>query len=92
MSLPGLIVQQEFPPEHFGRIVSLILASNQYTFAFGPGGLGVLRDVTGGYTAALLVCILLQGLAAVVVLFRKQQAPVDVSSIGAATRLPYQNR
>jgi MFS family permease len=88
VSLPGLIVQQEFPPEHFGRIVSLIVACNQYTFAFGPGGLGVLRDVTGGYTAALLVCILLQGLAAVVVLFRNQQAPVDFSSIGAATRLP----
>jgi MFS family permease len=88
VSLPGLIVQQEFPPEHFSRIVSLIVACNQYTFAFGPGSLGVLRDVTGGYTAALLVCILLQGLAAVVVLCRQQKAAGDSWSIGAGTRLP----
>lgn len=92
VSLPGLIVQQEFPPEQFSRIVSLIVACNQYTFAFGPGSLGVLRDVTGGYTAALLVCILLQGLAAVVVLFRQQKMAGDSWSLGVATRLPYPDR
>ena len=83
VSLPGLIVQQEFPPEHFGRIVSLIVACNQYVFAFGPVSLGVLRDVTGGYTVSLLVCILLQALAAVVVVFRK----VVPSNPAAAPRL-----
>lgn len=92
VSLPGLIVQQEFPPEHFGRTVSLILACNQYTFAFGPSSLGVLRDVTGGYTAALLACILMQGLAAVVVLVRKQEAAVDAWRIGSASGLSYDDR
>ena len=35
-SLPGLLVQQEFPKQHFARIVSLVVAINQYSFAFGP--------------------------------------------------------
>jgi MFS family permease len=34
-SLPGLLVQQEFPKQHFARIVSLVVAINQFTFAFG---------------------------------------------------------
>jgi MFS family permease len=39
ISLPALIVQQEFPQEHFGKVISLIVALNQFTFASGPGGL-----------------------------------------------------
>ena len=35
-SLPGLLVQQEFPKQHFARIVSLVVAINQFSFAFGP--------------------------------------------------------
>ena len=78
ISLPGLIVQQEFPAEHFGKIVSLIVACTQYTFAFGPGVMGVIRDVTGGYAVPLMLCILLEGLAAGIVLLRSvggQQRP-----------------
>jgi MFS family permease len=48
VSLPGLIVQQEFPPEHFSRIVSLIVACNQYVFAFGPGSLVLCHVETIG--------------------------------------------
>src|SRR5207244_10945776 len=43
ISLPGLIVQQEFPKQHFSRIVSLIVAINPFTFACGPGLLGYLQ-------------------------------------------------
>ena len=35
-SLPGLLVQQEFPKQHFARIVSIVVAINQFSFAFGP--------------------------------------------------------
>jgi MFS family permease len=70
ISLPALIVQQEFPKEHFAKIISLIVAFNQFTFAFGPGVLGVIRDGTGSYTVSLLLCMLLQSLAAGLVLFR----------------------
>jgi len=69
-TLPGLIVQREFPPERFARTVSLVVAFNQYAFAFGPALLGVLRDATGSYTVPLALCMLLEGLAAIVVLIR----------------------
>ncbi len=77
ITLPGLIVQHEFPTEHFGKIISLIVAFNQFTFAFGPGSLGIIRDVTGSYRASFGLCILLQGIAAGTVLcqHRKSRYP-----------------
>jgi MFS family permease len=69
-SLSALIVHQEFPKERFGTVISLIVAFNQLTFAFGPGVLGVIRDVTGSYTPSLLLCILVHSLAAGIVLLR----------------------
>jgi MFS family permease len=53
VTLPGLLVQREFPAAHFAEIVSLVAATNQVGFAFGPSVVGVLRDLTGGYTVAL---------------------------------------
>ena len=73
-TLPGLIVQREFPPERFARTVSLVVAFNQYAFAFGPALLGVLRDATGSYTVPLALCMLLEGMAAIVVLIRPGRA------------------
>jgi MFS family permease len=67
ISVPGLIVQQEFPRQHFSRIVSLVVGINQLTFAFGPGLLGYLRRVQGSYTISLLVCLVLEITAAIIV-------------------------
>jgi len=67
-SLPGLIVQQEFAKQHFARIVSLIVAINQFSFAFGPTLLAELQNAEGTYTAALLVCVAMEIVAAIVVL------------------------
>jgi MFS family permease len=67
-SLPGLIVQQEFPKSHFAQIVSLIVAINQFSFAFGPTLLAQLQHAAGTYTAALLVCLVMEIAAAIVVL------------------------
>jgi MFS family permease len=75
VSLPGLIVQREFPREHFSRIVSLVVAINQFTFAFGPSLLGELEYVSGGYGAALIACLLMQVIAAVVVVVLKGPPP-----------------
>ena len=69
ISLPGLIVQQEFPAQHFSRIVGLIVAANQFAFAFGPALLGFLRQARGDYTSALLVCFIVEIAAAVIVIF-----------------------
>jgi MFS family permease len=67
-SLPGLIVQQEFPKQHFARTVSLVVAANQFSFAFGPTLLAQLQRTSGGYTAALLACLAAEIVAAIVVL------------------------
>jgi MFS family permease len=69
ISLPGLIVQQEFPAQHFSWIVGLIVAINQFTFAFGPGLLGYLQQVNGGYTWALVACFIVEATAAVMIIF-----------------------
>ncbi len=69
ISLPGLIVQQEFPQQHFSRIVGLIVATNQFAFAFGPALLGFLRQAGGDYTSALVACFVVEATAAAIVIF-----------------------
>jgi MFS family permease len=66
-SLPGLLVQQDFPKQHFARIVSLVVAINQFSFAFGPSLLGQLERAEGSYSAGLLVCLSMEAVAAIVV-------------------------
>jgi MFS family permease len=68
ISLPALIVQQEFPKGDFARVVSAVVAINQFTFAFGPALLGALRQAEGSYTAPLAVCLATQALAATLVM------------------------
>jgi MFS family permease len=68
VSLPPLIVQQEFPRRDFARIVSMIVGINQFAFAFGPALLGWLQLPDGAYTHALFACLVMELLAAVIVL------------------------
>ena len=74
-SLPSVVVQAEFPRAAFGRVVSSIIAINQFTYSFGPGLLGWLRDRYGSYDAAFSGCLVLQ-LAAVAVLLIGGRRPV----------------
>ena len=55
ITLPSLIVQREFDPRSFGVLVSLQTAIAQVTYAFGPGVVGVLRDLSGELHAAVLL-------------------------------------
>ena len=79
VSLPALIVQREFPSRDFARVVSMIVAINQFTFAFGPALLGRLQQPDGGYTPALFACLAMELLGAVIVLApvfgRMQRSP-----------------
>lgn len=68
ITLPGLIVQREFPRRHFARVVSLVTAINQFVFSFGPGVIGWLRDATGAYTGPFALCVAFYLIAAAVVL------------------------
>jgi len=70
ITLPSLIVQREFDPRSFGVLVSLITAINQVTYAFGPGVIGLLHDISGSYALPFYGCIGLQLIAAVLVMIR----------------------
>ena len=67
-TLPGLILTAEWPRERFATLVGLAVAINQLTFAFGPSLVGLVRDWTSGYLAALSACAMLQAIGAVLVL------------------------
>jgi cyanate permease len=68
ITFPSLIIQREFDAAAFGMIVGLSTAITQFTYAFGPGLLGLVRDLTGTYAASLLLCVALNLIAAAVVL------------------------
>jgi predicted MFS family arabinose efflux permease len=70
ITLPALIVQREFDARSFGVLVSLITAINQITYAFGPGVVGLLRDLSGSYTLPFYGCIAVELTAAVLVMIR----------------------
>jgi cyanate permease len=68
LTLPALIIQREFEAASFGMLVGLSWAVSQFTYSFGPGVMGVLRDLTGGYGAPLALCMVLEIAAAVTVI------------------------
>jgi cyanate permease len=70
ITLPALVIQREFQAASFGMLVGLSTAIGQFTCVFGPGMLGLIRDLTGGYTASLMLCIVLEIIAAAVILIR----------------------
>jgi cyanate permease len=67
-TLPGLVLAAEWPRERFSSLVALVVGINQFTFAFGPSLVGIVRDLTGGYRMALGACTALQALAAAMIL------------------------
>ena len=74
ITLPSLIVQREFDPRSFGVLVSLITAINQITYAFGPGVIGLLRDMSGSYSLPFYGCIGVELTAAVLIMMRGRAA------------------
>ena len=68
ITLPSLIVQREYDSRAFGVLISLIAAINQVTFAFGPGAIGVLRDLSGSYALPFYGCIALELMAAALIM------------------------
>jgi predicted MFS family arabinose efflux permease len=80
ITLPSLIVQREFDPRAFGVLVSLNTAINQITFAFGPGVIGLLRDMSGSYSLPFYGCIGLELIAAVLIMLRGRGPHMKTSS------------
>jgi hypothetical protein len=70
LSLPPMIAQVEFTRADVGRVVALVTAVNQATYALTPGGFGLLRDLSGSGAAVLVAAALLQA-ASALILFRR---------------------
>jgi MFS family permease len=100
ITLPSLIIQREFPAGSFGLVVGLTSGFAQMTFAFGPGLLGLARDLSGSYGAALALCIGLELAAAAIIVgsdparrmnligaLRVPPAPPRASPRGRSSRL-----
>ncbi|WP_372387310.1 hypothetical protein [Xanthomonas axonopodis] len=68
ITLPALIVQEEFDTSTFSLIVGLSTDIGQVTYAFGPGLVGLLRDTSGSYSGPLSLCAGLLTVAAAIVL------------------------
>jgi MFS family permease len=66
-TLPGLILAVEWPRDRFGALVGLVVGINQFTFAFGPSLVGIVRDWRGP-GSALLACMVLTAVAGTLVL------------------------
>jgi cyanate permease len=79
ITLPAVVIQREFDASSFGMLVGLSTAIGQFTCVVGPGLIGFVRDLAGGYTVALALCMVLEIVAAAVILFRPgQQKPTDL--------------
>jgi MFS family permease len=72
ITLPSLIMQREFPPASFSMVLGLSTAIGTFAGAVGPGLIGLIRDATGDYVAALLLCMALKIAGGVFLLIRKR--------------------
>jgi MFS family permease len=71
ITLPALIVQREFDAASFGQVIGLVSMVGYTVLAFGPTLLGLAHDIAGSYAAAVALCIVLQVVAALMVLVGK---------------------
>ncbi len=71
ITLPSLIVQREFPGPSFAMVLGLSTAIGTFAGALGPGLIGLFRDLTGDYGAALMFCMALKIVGGAGVLIRK---------------------
>jgi MFS family permease len=68
ITLPPLIIHREFNATDFTLVMGLSTALSGIVGALGPGLVGFIRSLSGGYAIALMFCIALELVAAVVVL------------------------
>lgn len=70
ITLPPLMIHREFEPATFGTVLGLSTAVAGIIGAFGPALLGLVRGATGGYAAALFLCLALKLVSAAIVVLR----------------------
>ncbi|WP_426412517.1 MFS transporter [Bradyrhizobium ganzhouense] len=70
ITFPPLIIQREIGSTAFAAAMGLGTSISGIVSAFGPGIIGLVRSVSGDYTMAFAVCVVLDVVAAGVVLWR----------------------
>jgi MFS family permease len=70
ITFPPLIIQREIGASAFATAVGLGTSISGIVSAFGPGVVGLVRSLTGNYTTALAMCVVLNLVAACIVLWR----------------------
>ena len=74
ITFPSLIMQREFQAASFGMLIGLSTGVSQFTYAFGPGLVGLVRDADRRLRRRAGVCIALNLAAAAIVLRRTARA------------------
>jgi predicted MFS family arabinose efflux permease len=75
ITLPPLIIHREFSAASFVVVMGLSNAVSGTIGALGPAIVGVVQSWSGDYAAALVLCIALQLIAAVIVV--RGSAPIE---------------
>ncbi len=70
ITLPPLIIHREFEQAAFSTVLGLSTAVGGVISALGPGLVGFVRGATGGYAAALMLCLALKLVSAAIVVRR----------------------
>jgi len=68
ITFPALIVQREFEARSFGLLIGLRPRISQFRLRLRARAGRLVRDWSGGYRAALLLCVALDLVAAAIVL------------------------
>jgi cyanate permease len=80
ITLPSLIIQREFEARSFGLLVGLTTAICQIVYAAGPGLIGLLRDLTGGYGLPFSICALLDLAGAAIIMLGRGREAIHAST------------
>ncbi|MGY3239026.1 MULTISPECIES: MFS transporter [unclassified Bradyrhizobium] len=70
ITFPPLIIQREIGSATFAAAMGLGTSISGIVSAFGPGIVGLVHSMTGNYTAAFAMCVVLDVIAAGIVLWR----------------------
>lgn len=70
ITFPPLIIQREIGASAFAAAMGLGTSISGIVSAFGPGTVGLVRSLTGNYTTAFALCVVLDLVAAGIVLWR----------------------
>lgn len=80
ITFPPLIIQREIGSSAFAAAMGLGTSISGIVSAFGPGIVGLARSFTGNYTTAFALCVVLDLVAAGIVLWRPGKSVARISA------------